>query len=165
MRRVPVPALVPSSPNARVKETQTKLEVLLVKRGLPPKAGFWALPGGKVDPNVDKTLGGTAVREMLEETGLLVQIHPEPYYSQVAAGVYQLHHFWAERLVDASPMNAVAKSDASHVAWFDVADILAKAQFASPAVDQSDSVLFVDELHAVLSQATNLLSAGRLRLL
>jgi mutator protein MutT len=45
--------------------------VLLVKRGHPPLAGEWSIPGGVLE--VGETLRQAAVREALEETGLTVE--------------------------------------------------------------------------------------------
>jgi 8-oxo-dGTP diphosphatase len=45
--------------------------VVLVKRGHPPLAGEWSIPGGALE--VGETLREAAVREVLEETGLTVE--------------------------------------------------------------------------------------------
>ena len=48
--------------------------VLLVKRKYEPLAGRWSLPGGAVE--VGETLEESIAREMLEETGLEVEVGP-----------------------------------------------------------------------------------------
>jgi len=56
------------------------LKVLLVKRGKEKEAsttayeGIWALPGGFLDVDKDKTVAHTAVRELKEETGLKLAV-------------------------------------------------------------------------------------------
>ena len=46
-------------------------ELVLIRRGIEPGYGSWAQPGGFLE--VDETVGEAAMRETLEETGLLVQ--------------------------------------------------------------------------------------------
>ena len=46
-------------------------EVVLLRRGIEPGRGWWAQPGGFLE--VDETVGEAAVRETLEETGLIVE--------------------------------------------------------------------------------------------
>lgn len=58
-----------------------RLHVVLVKRGVEPFKGDWALPGGFV--RVDEDLATAAARELAEETGLG---HPAPFLEQF--GVY-----------------------------------------------------------------------------
>lgn len=48
-------------------------KVLLVRRVMEPKRGMWTLPAGFVDADEDPA--AAAVREVLEETGMMVQIH------------------------------------------------------------------------------------------
>ena len=49
-------------------------EVLIVKRKYDPLAGQWSLPGGGVE--LGETLEASIVREMLEETGLRIEVGP-----------------------------------------------------------------------------------------
>jgi len=48
--------------------------VLLIKRGHPPLKGHWSLPGGGVE--VGETLEEAVAREVLEETGLTIEVGP-----------------------------------------------------------------------------------------
>src|SRR5439155_11424714 len=48
--------------------------VLLIKRGHEPLKGEWSLPGGRVE--LGETLGQAVAREVLEETGLVVDVGP-----------------------------------------------------------------------------------------
>ncbi len=45
--------------------------VILLRRGIEPGLGAWAQPGGFLE--VDESVGEAAVRETLEETGLLIR--------------------------------------------------------------------------------------------
>lgn len=47
-------------------------KILLIKRNTIPFKGYWALPGGRMDPG--ETVEQTIVREVKEETGLDVII-------------------------------------------------------------------------------------------
>ena len=47
-------------------------KILLVKRGTVPFKGYWALPGGRMDP--DENIEQTIIREVKEETGLDVTL-------------------------------------------------------------------------------------------
>jgi 8-oxo-dGTP diphosphatase len=55
-------AIIPYEPN----------KILLIKRNTVPFKGYWALPGGRVDPG--ETVEQTIIREVKEETGLDVTI-------------------------------------------------------------------------------------------
>ena len=55
---------------AVVKDAHGRL--LLIKRGHEPGAGLWSLPGGRIEPG--ETDAEALVREMLEETGLTVEV-------------------------------------------------------------------------------------------
>jgi ADP-ribose pyrophosphatase YjhB (NUDIX family) len=75
-------------------------EIVLLRRGIDPGRGWWAQPGGFLE--VDETVGEAAVRETLEETGLVV----EPgeivgLYSRLEAAVVVLAY--EARVVGGSP--------------------------------------------------------------
>jgi 8-oxo-dGTP diphosphatase len=46
--------------------------VLLIRRGKPPRVGHWSLPGGA--QKLGETVAEAARREVLEETGLKVEV-------------------------------------------------------------------------------------------
>ncbi len=48
--------------------------LLMIRRGHEPGAGLWSIPGGRVEPG--ETDAEALVREMHEETGLVVEVGP-----------------------------------------------------------------------------------------
>ncbi|HEY8651726.1 MAG TPA: NUDIX hydrolase [Dermatophilaceae bacterium] len=74
------------APVAMVLARDADRRLLLVKRGVEPLKGFWALPSGYVE--TDESVAAAAVREVLEETGLEVAIDGlEGVYSAAGLGV------------------------------------------------------------------------------
>ena len=55
---------------AIVADGQDRL--LMIKRGHEPGAGLWSIPGGRIEPG--ETDAEAVVREMIEETGLTVEV-------------------------------------------------------------------------------------------
>lgn len=98
------------------------LKVLLMRRGLQPFQGRWALPGGFV--RVDEALEEAARRELAEETGLdrvfLEQLYTfgdldrDPRERVVSVAYYAL--------VKLSDHRVRAATDATEAAWFPVTD-------------------------------------------
>ena len=52
--------------------TDGRGRLLMIKRGHEPAAGLWSIPGGRIEPG--ETDADALVREMLEETGLIVEV-------------------------------------------------------------------------------------------
>jgi len=70
--------------------------VLLVQRGREPERGRWSIPGGRVEAG--ESLRQAVVREVLEETGLVVEVHEELWSLTRPAGedrAYEIHDFRA----------------------------------------------------------------------
>lgn len=75
-------------------------EAVLLRRGIEPGYGAWAQPGGFLE--VDETVAEAAIRETLEETGLLVE--PSSFvglYSRLEAAVVVL--VYEARIVGGAP--------------------------------------------------------------
>ena len=97
--------------------------VLLVRRGRPPQAGRWSIPGGRVERG--ETLAGAVERELLEETGLSVRCGP---FLGWVERIGPEHHFvildFEVKVApgDASPR---AGGDALEAAWVPRHDVAA----------------------------------------
>ena len=68
--------------------------LLVVRRGRPPARGAWSLPGGRCEPG--ESAAQACVREVAEETGLLVEVQQWAGRVERAAGpaaVYEIDDF------------------------------------------------------------------------
>jgi 8-oxo-dGTP diphosphatase len=73
--------------------------ILLIKRETVPFKGYWALPGGRLDPG--ETVEQTIVREVKEETGLDVAVVSKigEYHEQGVQGGFEYDYYPACFLV------------------------------------------------------------------
>jgi 8-oxo-dGTP diphosphatase len=89
--------------------------LLLVQRANDPGRGFWSLPGGRLEPGEDDA--AALVREMAEETGLVVQ--PGDLVGRVRRGVYEIADYRC-RVVGGALR---AGDDALDARWCDAATL------------------------------------------
>jgi 8-oxo-dGTP diphosphatase len=90
--------------------------VLLVRRGRPPKVGFWTVPGGRMEPG--ETLLECCRREVREETGL--DIEPGPIVAvadRAAEGYHYVIVDFAARLRGPESPDPRAATDAAEARW------------------------------------------------
>ena len=80
-----------------VWEQDGELKVLLCKRAIEPRYGYWTLPAGFMENN--ETAGAAAVRETLEEAGARIELG-EPFSLISVPYVNQVHLFYRARLLD-----------------------------------------------------------------
>lgn len=97
--------------------------LLLVKRANPPAQGLWSIPGGRVEPGESAEVA--VVREVLEETGLVVRIVREVgtvFRDAPSGGRYVIRDFLVE---PESRVEPVAGDDAADVRFAAVGDLSA----------------------------------------
>jgi 8-oxo-dGTP diphosphatase len=99
-------------------------KLLLVRRGHGPAAGWWSVPGGRVEAG--ETLAEAVVRELAEETGL------EGVCDQLVGWVERVgegYHFvildFRVTLLDQA--EPVAGDDAAEATWVKLEDVAAMA--------------------------------------
>ena len=99
--------------------------VLLVRRGHEPLKGAWSLPGGVVE--IGETLDAALAREVLEETGLSVEVGPVvEVLDRVqfdADGRVEYHYVIIDYLCRAWTDCVAPGSDADAVRWVRLADL------------------------------------------
>lgn len=94
--------------------------VLLVERAKPPFDGIWAFPGGAVE--YGESLALAAAREVLEETGITVEIEAQidraeilPGHESAGVGGHYVVIVFRGRYVGGEPR---AGDDAAAARWF-----------------------------------------------
>lgn len=103
-------------------------QILMLQK---PRRGWWVAPGGKVE--LGESLAETAVREVVEETGLVIE-------SPALRGAFTIHLREADELVghwmlftfyvDAYEGTALTASEEGLLEWVDVAEVLSRPMAA-----------------------------------
>ncbi|WGM48186.1 NADH pyrophosphatase [Brevundimonas sp. NIBR10] len=113
-------------------------EVLLIRRGRPPREGEWSLPGGRIEPG--ERLHAAALRELYEETGVSARILS---LVDVVDGLFPAFHYvlidYVAVWVSGDP---VAGDDAAEARFF--------------AVDAALGLLAWDETRRIVTEAVRI---------
>jgi ADP-ribose pyrophosphatase YjhB (NUDIX family) len=99
--------------------------VLLIRRGKPPRAGAWSLPGGR--QRLGETVREAARRELREETGVeaavTVLLDVVDSITRDDGGAIAYHYTLVDFLADWRSGEARAGGDAAEVIWADPQDL------------------------------------------
>lgn len=111
--------------------------VLLCRRAIEPRYGFWTLPAGFMEN--DETTSAGALRETVEEAGANIELH-ELFSLLNVPRVHQVHLFYRARLRD---LNYAAGSESLEVRMFTEAEIPWN-EIAFPTVSHTLKFYFSD---------------------
>ncbi len=100
-------------------------KVLLVKRGVAPSEGLWAVPGGSLE--LGETLKECAERETLEETGVTVRAGNPAYafdfIERDGNGGIRFHFVIVDLLAEYCGGEPLGQDDALEARWVGKEDI------------------------------------------
>jgi len=120
-----------------VWEENGEIKVLLCKRAIEPRYGFWTLPAGFMENN--ETTRDAAIRETSEEAGANIQIG-ELFSLLNVPHVHQVHMFYQAKLLD---LNYQAGIESLEVCLFSEKEIPWK-EIAFPTVSYTLQSFFSD---------------------
>jgi len=118
-------------------ERNGEVKVLLCRRAIEPRHGYWTLPAGFME-NAETTTDA-AMRETEEEAGAHIKLGP--LFSLInVPHVHQVHLFYLAELLD---LDYAAGTESLEVAMFSEADI-PWSEIAFPTVDYTLRAFFAD---------------------
>ncbi|MEP1144871.1 MAG: NUDIX hydrolase [Henriciella sp.] len=101
-------------------------EVLLIRRGTPPKQGEWSLPGGRVEPG--EPVRDAALRELMEETAVearligLVDV-VDAIFENRTGDLITRHYVLIDYVAEWVSGTPVAGDDAADAQFFHLSDL------------------------------------------
>ena len=111
--------------------------ILLCKRAIEPRYGYWTLPAGFMEN--EETTTDAAIRETEEEAGARIELH-ELFSLLNVPHVHQVHLFYRATLLD---LNYSAGTESLDVQLFSETDI-PWDEIAFPTVDHTLKFFFED---------------------
>lgn len=129
----PIPEPGPQRPSATVGVVCLRGDqVLLIKRGNPPRQGQWSLPGGRLEWG--ETLKAGALRELAEETGVTARILGlidvvDGLFTSRTTGETTRHYVMIDYAARWLAGEAVAGDDAAEARFFSLEEALALVEW------------------------------------
>ena len=120
-----------------VWELNGAAQILLCKRAINPRHGYWTLPAGFMEN--DETTTDAAARETLEEAGARIELH-ELFSLLNVPHVQQVHMFYRATLLD---LDYAARIESLEVKLFTEAEI-PWDEIAFPTVAHTLKFFFAD---------------------
>jgi len=100
-----------------VWEQDGEARILLCRRAIEPRLGYWTLPAGFMENN--ETTADAALRETAEEAGARIELH-ELFSLLNVVHVHQVHMFYRATLLD---LNYAAGTESLEVKLFAESEI------------------------------------------
>jgi 8-oxo-dGTP diphosphatase len=129
--------------------------LLIVERGREPLKGFWSLPGGVVQTG--ETLAEGVAREVLEETGLVVEpVEIVEIFERIMRddqGRAEYHYVLADYICRVTGGLLAAADDVSDVRWVSKQDLygIRLTEGTLPVIEKAYSILLCNEPAPIFS--------------